>query len=162
MPFDAAETYPIVTAFTAPKAAPSKIQNGGWLSRLLRHWQPDDRQAPIRGFHDMPGMRDNIDVTAADLLRRAREAIADENRWVQGRYSTLDGRHCAIGALRAAGRDPSTRKAGKRAHAILRNIALEGGFGSVEQMNDRMSHGEVMFAFDRAITVAERGQASYF
>ncbi len=142
-------------------AAPAPTQTAptrpeGWLATLTAFWRRPARGFLPRHTQDLP------EIGAADLLRQARAVIDDEGRWAQGRYSTLDGRHCAVGALRAVTRDVNTRRAGKRAHAVLRGVALESGFGSVEQMNDRWSHAEVMRAFDRAIVAAERGSPAYF
>ena len=148
MPFDGSEF--------APKQVTAAPDRRRWLRdvattlrrRVITAWAP----AAPRPLHE---------PTAADLLRAARAVIADEQRWAQGRYSTLDGRHCAIGALRTVTRDVASRRAGKRAHAVLRGVALEAGFGSVEQMNDRWTHAEVIGAFDRAILAAERSSGRF-
>jgi hypothetical protein len=97
-----------------------------------------------------------LEPSTAHLLRRARLMIEAEEKWVQGYYSTSDGRRCAMGALRAAARHSDPRRVRARAHHLLREVARERGFQSVEGMNDRCTHHQVLTAFDMAIRVAER------
>jgi hypothetical protein len=94
------------------------------------------------------------EVAAAQLLRSARSMIDREEMWVQGRYNARGGRHCAIGALRAAGRFYHSETL-RLAHALLHNVANGRGFDSVEKMNDASTHGQVMAAFGSAIASAE-------
>jgi hypothetical protein len=109
----------------------------------------------VRTFTGEPA--ELIEPSAAHLLRRARLMIDVEDRWVQGYYSTSDGRRCAMGALRGAARHSDSRRVRARAHHLLREVARERGFQSVEGMNDRCTHHQVMAAFDLAIRTAERG-----
>ena len=97
-----------------------------------------------------------LEPATAHLLRRARLTIELEEKWVQGYYSTSDGRRCAMGALRSAARHSDPRRVRARAHHLLREVARERGFQSVEGMNDRCTHQQVLTAFDMAVRVAER------
>lgn len=97
-----------------------------------------------------------LEPSTAHLLHRARLLIEAEEKWVQGYYSTSDGRRCAMGALRAAARHSDPRRVRARAHYLLREVARERGFQSVEGMNDRCTHQQVLSAFDMAIRSAER------
>lgn len=97
-----------------------------------------------------------LEPSTAHLLRRARLLIEAEEKWVQGYYSTSDGRRCAMGALRAAARHSDPRRVRARAHHLLREVARDRGFQSVEGMNDRCTHQQVLTAFDMAIRVADR------
>jgi hypothetical protein len=97
-----------------------------------------------------------LEPATAHLLRRARVLIESEEKWVQGYYSTSDGRRCAMGALRAAARHSDPRRVRARAHHLLREVARERGFQSVEGMNDRCTHPQVLTAFDMAVRVADR------
>ncbi len=98
------------------------------------------------------------EITPARLLRAARALIDQEDTWVQGRYETLRGRRCAIGALQAAARGLRHPTAFEAARDLLRTEALIMGFSHVEKMNDRSSHAEVLALFDRAIARAEAGR----
>jgi hypothetical protein len=97
---------------------------------------------------------ESTELVAAQLLRSAQAMIEREEMWVQGRYNARGGRHCAIGALRAAGRFYHSETL-RLAHALLHNVANARGFDSVEKMNDASTHGQVLSAFASAIASAE-------
>ncbi len=145
MPFDGSD-FPHVL----PPSSPS-----GWLGAAkalsLRALQAVPLPAMFTGR--APEL---LEPATANLLRRARLLIEPEEKWVQGYYSTSDGRRCAMGALRAAARHSDARRVRARAHHLLREVARERGFQSVEGMNDRCTHQQVLTAFDMAVRVAER------
>ena len=95
------------------------------------------------------------EVSAVHLLRSARALIELEDRWVQGRYETVRGRRCAMGALQAAARVLRDPRAFEEAKDLLRAEAVLRGYSHVEKMNDRSSHTQVLAAFDAAIAKAE-------
>lgn len=96
-----------------------------------------------------------VDEQTVQVLVLARSLIGDRKDWVQRRYETRDGRRCAVGALRAAGRQLGIPH--RDAQAILGEIAFARGFSDVEGMNDNSRHGQVVRAFHEAI---ERARAS--
>ena len=87
--------------------------------------------------------------TTLIVLREARALISDEAQWVQGVYER-DGRHCAIGAVQAAGRG-HWRGVRREAASELLHVARLHGHHSVESMNDSLTHPEVLAMFDTAI-----------
>ena len=95
------------------------------------------------------------DVTAVHMLRSARALIELEDRWVQGRYETVRGRRCAMGALQAAARVLRDPRAFEEAKDLLRAEAVLRGYSHVEKMNDRSNHAQVLAALDAAIGKAE-------
>jgi hypothetical protein len=95
------------------------------------------------------------EVTAVQLLRAARALIELEDKWVQGRYETVRGRRCAMGALQAAARVLRDPRAFEEAKDLLRTEAVLRGYSHVEKMNDRSTHTQVLAAFDTAIMKAE-------
>ncbi|MGH8115617.1 MAG: DUF6197 family protein [Rhodanobacteraceae bacterium] len=95
------------------------------------------------------------DVSAVQLLRAARALIELEDKWVQGRYETVRGRRCAMGALQAASRVLRDPRAFEEAKDLLRAEAVLRGYSHVEKMNDRSTHAQVLTAFDAAISKAE-------
>lgn len=140
MPFDGSEfSRSVALKLPAPAAPPSRLQRGlAWLRVAF-----------------LPGPApESPDFSAGQLLRMARAMIEPEGKWIRGRYRMSGGRHCAVGALRAAG-----RRAGhgtvRKAHGLLRDVARGRGFESVEKMNDCSTHEQVLAAFDSAIAVAE-------
>ena len=158
MPFDGSEYRPVHgPAETAP--LPAAGWHGQWVRKLagglavrLQAWKlwsfaPRETQPAT-------------EISAVRLLRAARALIDQEECWVQGRYETLRGRRCAIGALQAAARGLRHPAAFETARDLLRTEALILGFSHVEKMNDRSSHGEVLALFDRAIARAEAGRAA--
>lgn len=94
------------------------------------------------------------DLAVAQLLRDAREMIADPSDWTQRIYRSFRGRRCAVGALRAAASRLNDPSLAWSAHALLIKIARSRGFTNVEAMNDRSSHAAVLRAFDEAIALA--------
>jgi hypothetical protein len=95
------------------------------------------------------------EVTAVQLLRAARGLIELEDKWVQGRYETVRGRRCAMGALQAAARVLRDPRAFEEAKDLLRTEAVLRGYSHVEKMNDRSTHSQVLAVFDSAIAKAE-------
>jgi hypothetical protein len=96
-------------------------------------------------------------LAVADLLRDAKEMIADPKDWTRRTYRSFGGQRCAVGALRAAAKRLDDPTVAWSAHALLIDVARSRGFTNVETMNDRSSHAAVMAAFDQAIRTAERG-----
>jgi len=99
-------------------------------------------------------------LAVADLLRDAREMIADPKDWTRRTYRSFGGQRCAVGALRAAAKRLNDPSIAWSAHALLIDVARSRGFTNVETMNDRSSHAAVMAAFDQAIRTAERTAAA--
>jgi hypothetical protein len=95
------------------------------------------------------------EVTAVHMLRSARALIELEDRWVQGRYETVRGRRCAMGALQAAARVLRDPRAFEEAKDLLGAEAVLRGYTHVEKIHDRSSHSQVLAAFDAAISKAE-------
>lgn len=86
------------------------------------------------------------------LLKRARALVAREETWVQAHYAR-DGSYCAVGALlHAGGRRHPARFRQAALHLSL--VAKQHGFRSVEEMNDRCTHTEMLAAFDAAVALA--------
>jgi hypothetical protein len=86
------------------------------------------------------------------LLKRARALVAREDAWVQGHYSG-DGTYCVLGALLQA--DGRRHTAWFREAALhLSLVAKQRGFSSIEDMNDRCAHAEMLHAFDAAVALA--------
>jgi len=107
-------------------------------------------RAFLRRVQDTVG-RSQPGATVA-LLNDARDMLASERLWIQGRY-VMGNRRCAMGALQDAGRQ-YRRRVRLEAAAVLTNVARSHGFSSVEQMNDTVTHGEVLAAFDLAVARA--------
>jgi hypothetical protein len=99
------------------------------------------------------------DLAVADLLRDAKDMIADPKDWTRRTYRSFGGQRCAVGALRAAAKRLDDPSLAWSAHALLIDVARSRGFTNVETMNDRSSHVAVMAAFDQAIRSAERTAA---
>jgi len=141
MPFDSAEF------FREPVAAIREpLRLGRFavsLMRALRHSLPTRPAEPV-------------DLAMLRVLEEARGLIEHRDDWVQGRYETLAGARCAVGALRLAANFLAYERAGAAAHALLTGIALERGYSSVETMNDHSPHAELLGAFDAAIAMALR------
>ena len=138
MPFDSAEF------FREPPAAPP-VEALGWAARLLQ---------ALRGFRPKPPARAPLDPAVARVLEEARGLIEQRQDWVQGRYETVAGERCAVGAVRIAAELFDYAEAGSRAERLLARVAARRGFTSVEAMNDRSPHGHVLTAFDEAIAAA--------
>jgi hypothetical protein len=90
------------------------------------------------------------------VLKEAKRLIEVPQHWTRGTYESLRGRYCAVGALQVIGRrlgDPAAQHA---AHNILLSVAHRRGFRSVEKMNDRSTHEQVLAAFDEAMAAARQ------
>jgi hypothetical protein len=127
---------------------------GGMFSRLARivqFWRPAARTMPAWQFR-LPNA--NPDTLTVQTLKVGRALIEDRKDWVQRRYETRDGRRCAVGALRAAGRMINTTGSQNGASATLLAVAIGRGFNDVESMNDNSSHKQILTAFDEAIARA--------
>jgi hypothetical protein len=94
------------------------------------------------------------EIAIVDLLQDAKELIENPKNWTQGRYATISGRRCAVGALRAAASRVDDRNLARSAHDLLIGVARSHGFTSVEAMNDHSSHAAVLALFDEAIALA--------
>ncbi len=156
MPFDGSDFSPALQS-TAEPSASSSPQGWGATAKALCHQVLRVSRIQYLFTGNPPEL---IEPSSAHLLRRARSLVETEERWVQGYYSTSDGRRCAMGALRAAARHSDPRRVRARAHHLLREVARERGFQSVEGMNDRCTHNQVLTAFDMAIRVADRSPRS--
>jgi hypothetical protein len=95
-----------------------------------------------------------VDLAVLRVLEEARGLIEQRQDWVQGRYETVAGERCAVGAVRIAAELLDYREAETGAQGLLARIATARGFTSIEAMNDRSPHGHVLAAFDEAIAVA--------
>jgi len=148
MPFDGSE-------FIATPVQDVPAWPGLWA--LL--WQAAHRLRPsARGLPaEFPGSvpADSAEAATVQVLRLARSLIEDERHWIQRRYETLDGRRCAVGALRGAARLLALRSLNSDAHSLLLDVAVGRGFTDIEKMNDHSTHGQVLAAFDVAIARAQ-------
>jgi hypothetical protein len=153
MPFDGAE-FRIAPLRQAEPAAPKAP--GAWsfvrgaVTALFAH----ARAVPLWSLAPSDPVVPS-DVSAVQLLRAARALIEVEDKWVQGRYETVRGRRCAMGALQAAARVLRDPRAFEEAKDLLRTEAVLRGYSHVEKMNDRSTHSQVLGAFDAAIAKAE-------
>jgi hypothetical protein len=141
MPFDGTQFY----------ASPIRIRKP-WHRRLTALIGSPSDEAPV--LRVAAPVEPKIDVI--QLLETARRMIEDPLKWGQGSYFDLGGRHCAVGALRAAARELNATSKLRRAHAFLLEVAWRRGFTNIEGMNDRSTHSEVLAAFDEAIAAARR------
>jgi hypothetical protein len=94
------------------------------------------------------------DGTVVRLLRDAKGLIEDREKWGQVWYFSLERRRCTVGALRAAAKNVRDPSVAWTAHWLLLRVAQSRGFETIEVMNDRSSHDDVLRAFDEAIGVA--------
>ncbi|HEY1934189.1 MAG TPA: hypothetical protein VGG99_19450 [Acetobacteraceae bacterium] len=147
MPFDGSEFIA-----TPVRSDPDKPPSRGPL-RLL--WQIGEtlrsrsRTLPFVLPIDEP--TPSSDATTIQVLGLARSLIQDERHWIQRRYETLDGRRCAVGAVRAAVRLLGLRMGPIDPHHALLMVAVARGFTDIEKMNDHSSHAQIVSAFDEAI-----------
>ncbi len=152
MPFDGRE----FTGATIVPPAPAVPQTPTLWDRVrvaTQSFLPRLRALPpLRSFSPDPAVP--TEVATVQLLTIARALIADEENWVQGRYETIDGRRCAVGALRVASRLMGVRTPPRDATGVLLTVANGRGFNDIEKMNDRSTHAQVLSAFDEAITRA--------
>jgi hypothetical protein len=153
MPFDGNEF--VATPVQAGTLQTGTLRPGVWtlLRRASQRLRPVARTAPL----ELPGASPGTSPAAAtvQVLRLARTLIEDERHWIQRRYETLDGRRCAVGALRSAGRLLALRGLNNEAHNLLLEVAGARGFTDIEKMNDHSTHGQVVSAFDMAIARAQ-------
>lgn len=149
MPFDGSELF----GTTLDTAALAKQHTGMWwrMRRFARALVPGMRTSPL-GVPLAPAL--TPEQTTLQVLQLARTLIEDERHWIQRRYETLDGRRCAVGALRSASRLLDLRGQPNGPHNMLLAVAIGRGFTDVEKMNDHSSHGQVLSAFDQAISRA--------
>lgn len=153
MPFDGKDFSGTVIAPPAPPAVPGEPSLWERVRSATKTFLPRLRALPpLRSFSPEPAMPG--EVATVQLLTIARALIADEENWVQGRYETIDGRRCAVGALRVASRLMGVRTPPRDATGMLLSVANGRGFNDIEKMNDRSTHGQVLSAFDEAITRA--------
>ncbi|HET6183947.1 MAG TPA: hypothetical protein VFA03_10185 [Acetobacteraceae bacterium] len=156
MPFDGREFSGTVIAPPAP-TAPSDPSLWERVRSATKSFLPRLKALPaLRSFSPDPAVPN--EVATVQLLTIARALIADEENWVQGRYETIDGRRCAVGALRVASRLMGVRTPPREATGMLLSVANGRGFNDIEKMNDRSTHAQVLSAFDEAIA---RAQARY-
>jgi hypothetical protein len=148
MPFDGAEF--VVTPAQKTSAWPG-IR--AFLRQATYRLRPGSRGLPIELPIAVPP--DSPNAATLQVLRLARTLIEDERHWIQRRYETLDGRRCAVGALRSASRLLALRSANTDAHNVLLEIAVGRGFSDIEKMNDHSTHQQVLTAFDVAIARAQ-------
>jgi hypothetical protein len=145
MPFDGAELF-LKGAPSAPPSpsAPPRVSLYLRVATVLRRTLRPSRRQPARRA---------IEEGALHLLQDARALIVLPTDWIQGVYETNSGQRCAIGALRQAS---LSRPLGVlyRANRQLLSVARQRGFPSVEMMNDRSTHEQVVAAFDEAIAAA--------
>ncbi len=150
MSFDGGEFPRSPAALSSEALSSGAVQAEPWAQRT---W------ARLRGLLPAsPGGRGRLPSDSAlCLLWAARALIEAEGDWARGAYRTSDGRHCTVGALRKAARDPQCqygRRIRHEAHGLMLGVARGRGFDSVERMNDKSTHAEVLAAFDAAIARA--------
>lgn len=147
MPFDGSEFIATQVESGAEKQPPRgplnllrRISDGlRARSRALPFVAPDEVALP------------QGDASTIQVLGLARSLIQDERHWIQRRYETLDGRRCAVGAVRAAVRLLGLRVGPIDPHHALLMVAVARGFTDIEKMNDHSTHSQVVSAFDEAI-----------
>ena len=139
MPFDGAEFL--------REPVPRVTNQGAWHSRFAAKLGRILR-ARLRRSTPEP-----IDAAVLRVLEEARGLIEQREDWTQGTLETIRGERCAVGALRLAAGFLNYPLAGRVAHELLTAIAIERGFASIEALNDRSRHGEVLSVFDTAIAV---------
>ena len=148
MPFDGSEFV-----VTPEQKAPAWPGVRAFLRQASYRLLPGARGLPIEFPVSVPA--DSPDAATLQVLRLARTLIEDERHWIQRRYETLDGRRCAVGALRSASRLLALRSANTDAHNVLLEVAVGRGFSDIEKMNDHSTHHQVLSAFDVAIARAQ-------
>ena len=148
MPFDGSE-------FIANPVRTGSAQPGPWtwLGRVARRLRPGARALPLEFPYTVP--TDSPGAATVQVLSLARMLIEDERHWIQRRYETLDGRRCAVGALRSATRLLALRSLNGEAHSLLLGVAVGRGFTDIEKMNDHSTHTQMLSAFDIAFARAQ-------
>lgn len=97
-----------------------------------------------------------------DVLKSTKARIQDPKNWIQGYYIAKDNdpncreseanQWCAIGSLCREANGISTRNS---IWDLLTKVAKEMGKETISQVNDQMTHADVMKMFDLAIEKAE-------
>ena len=95
-------------------------------------------------------------MTTSELLRAARALIDKPQKWCK-RYDFLHGRHCARGALLEV--TDGLDRSGFLLHRTVSLLERATPGDRLMNYNDRHTHAEVMALFDRAIALAEKGDA---
>ena len=150
MPFDGGD----LSQFQLSEPLPLAPVPLGFGARLAWLWCLLPGSRKIQSLS--PQRADQVaEVRAACLLKAARALIEAEETWTRGTYHSADGKRCAVGALRAAAQTRYGRGAGAEAHGFLLAVARWRGCDSVEKMNDKSTHAQVLAAFDAAIASAE-------
>jgi hypothetical protein len=116
-----------------------------WLARLL---------SALRARARQPAPPPVLDDAVLRVLEEARGLIELREDWTQGALETLRGARCAVGAVRIAADFLDYPAPGRVALSLLARVAASRGFASIEAMNDRSRHGQVLAAFDEAIEAA--------
>jgi hypothetical protein len=119
------------------------------LTHFVLGTPPVAKSVPVHLFQPMPA--EHPDAVTLQVLTIGRALIEDRKDWVQRRYETRDGRRCAVGALRGAGRLLSLHGPQTTANTIMLSVAMSRGFNDIESMNDNSTHRQVLSAFDEAI-----------
>jgi hypothetical protein len=147
MPFDGSEF--VATPVLSPPAKPPSRSPLQLLRQFGETLRARSRTLPFAVPTDDPAP--SPDATTIQVLGLARSLIQDERHWIQRRYETLDGRRCAVGAVRAAVRLLGMRAGPVDPHHALLMVAVSRGFTDIEKMNDHSTHAQVVSAFDEAI-----------
>jgi len=147
MPFDGSEF--IATPVQSTPAKPPAARPLQLLRQLRDSLRVRSRSLPFAVPADAPAP--SPDASTIQVLGLARSLIQDERHWIQRRYETLDGRRCAVGAVRAAVRLLGMRAGPVDPHHALLMVAVSRGFTDIEKMNDHSTHTQVISAFDEAI-----------
>jgi hypothetical protein len=116
-----------------------------WPARLL---------SALRVRARLPSPPPVLDDAVLRVLEEARGLIELREDWTQGTLETLRGARCAVGAVRIAADFLDYPAPGRVALSLLARVAASRGYASVEAMNDRSRHGQVLAAFDEAIEAA--------
>jgi hypothetical protein len=147
MPFDNVE-FPLGSASPPDRVSPP-VRPPGWhhairglAARLRRNLRP---AAP-----------EPLDVAVLRVLEEARGLIELREDWTRGTYESWRGERCAVGALRSAANFLDYASAGAAAQSLLTAVARRRGYTSIEAMNDRSRHDEILAAFDEALGAAGR------
>lgn len=147
MPFDGSEF--IATPVRSDADKPPSRGPLRFLRQIGETLRPRSRGVPVELPVDQPAP--STDATTIQVLGLARSLIQDERHWIQRRYETLDGRRCAVGAVRAAVRLLGLRIGPIDPHHALLMVAVSRGFTDIEKMNDHSTHEQIVTAFDEAI-----------
>jgi hypothetical protein len=147
MPFDGSEF--VATLVQSPPAKPPSRSPLRLLRQFGESLRARSRTLPFAVPADDPAP--SPDASTLQVLGLARSLIQDERHWIQRRYETLDGRRCAVGAVRAAVRLLGMRAGPVDPHHALLMVAVSRGFTDIEKMNDHSTHSQVISAFDEAI-----------